>query len=127
MLISEILGQYFYFLNSQGYLSVLSTITGYLNSSKMLNNHQFGFRSAHGNEHAIMVMTQTTLKAMDEGKVCIIVALDLQRALPSVNRKRLIRKFEKLEVSFVSAEILLFIISAQSIARFNILFIHNQS
>jgi len=55
-----------------------------------LANCQFGFRKGHSAEHALRAMTDFNRNGIDEGKICVLITIDLQKAFDSVDRSLLL-------------------------------------
>jgi hypothetical protein len=54
--------------------------------------NQFGFRKAHPTSYARIAMIDFMFKEIDKAKVCLIVTIDLRKALDKVDRTVLIHK-----------------------------------
>ncbi len=79
------------------YIKKLST---YAEKTSILSKYQFGCRTAHSTEHAMLAVLDTIKKKVDEGLICAIVSLDLRNAFPSVHRERLLQKIrDKYKIS----------------------------
>jgi len=60
---------------------------------------QFGFRSEHSTEHALLAITQEAYKNLNAGKFTALVALDLQKAFDTVNKPNLLSKLKNLGIN----------------------------
>ena len=65
-----------------------------INKQRILSKHQFGFRKNHSTDHAIIELTDSITKAIDEGKYTIGIFLDLSKAFDTVNHQILLNKLE---------------------------------
>ena len=66
----------------------------YLDRAKILNKSQFGFRSKHSTNHAVINLTESTLDALEKGLRVGGVYLDIAKAFDTVNADILLRKLE---------------------------------
>ena len=66
----------------------------YLDRAKILNKSQFGFRSKHSTNHAVINLTESTLDALEKGLKVGGVYLDIAKAFDTVNADILLRKLE---------------------------------
>ena len=57
----------------------------YLNDYKLLHTKQSGFRVGHSTESALILITDSWLKAINEGKVVGAVMVDFQNAFDLVD------------------------------------------
>jgi len=64
----------------------------YLERINAIYKLQFGFRSKHSTTHALIEITETIRKALDDKKVACGVFVDLQKAFDTVNHDILIKK-----------------------------------
>ena len=64
----------------------------YLDKNKLLYSGQFGFRSKHSCEMAMIALTEYMYKEVSEGKVCLLVSLDLSKAFDVIVREYLMDK-----------------------------------
>ena len=63
-----------------------------MNKHKVLNENQFGFRKRHSCEDAILLLTETIRKALDENMKTISCYIDLEKAFDTVDHKILLQK-----------------------------------
>ena len=65
-------------------------VTNFLNFHKILHQRQSGFREGHSTEGALILMTDTWLKAINEGKFVGCLMVDLRKAFDLVDQKLLL-------------------------------------
>ncbi len=70
----------------------------FIDDNQILHNCQFGFRSKHSTQHAIVTLVEKVSKALDNNKIVVGVFLDLKKAFDTVNHQILLRKLEKIGV-----------------------------
>ena len=73
-------------------------LMSYLETNKLLSNHQHGFRSNLSTETALMKVTDKLYENIDKKKVSLLLLLDLSKAFDSVSHRILIDKCKKLNV-----------------------------
>ena len=66
----------------------------FLNENKCFYDIQFGFRAKHSVNHALIDITESVRKALDDGKIVFGVFVDLQKAFDTVDHKILIDKLK---------------------------------
>ena len=59
-------------------------IYSFLCKYKLINTNQFGFRSNHSTEHALISLIETIKKSLDNDEVVCGVFIDLQKAFDNV-------------------------------------------
>ena len=69
-------------------------VNEYIMENNILNNSQFGFRTKHSTNHAMINLTEITLEALDKNLKVGGVFLDIAKAFDCVNHNILIRKLE---------------------------------
>lgn len=69
-------------------------ISDYLNSHKVLNSFQSGFRKNHSTETALIRVTDDIRSAMDRGQCTILALFDFSKAFDTVNHSILIEKLK---------------------------------
>ena len=73
---------------------VRDRVMGYIDRLKILNKSQFGFRSKHSTNHAVLNLTESTLELLEKGLKVGGTYLDIAKAFDSVNHDILLRKLE---------------------------------
>ena len=66
----------------------------FVESNKLINNYQFGFRKAHSTTHATINLLETALEGLDNNLKTGGVYLDISKAFDTVNHDILIAKLE---------------------------------
>ena len=66
----------------------------FLDKHQLISKQQFGFRSKHSTEHALLSLTETIRKSLDSGQFTCGVFIDLQKAFDSVDHDILISKLQ---------------------------------
>ena len=64
----------------------------FLEDQKCIYDLQFGFRSKHSTNHALIEITENIRKALDNKKIAYGIFIDLQKAFDTVNHSILINK-----------------------------------
>ncbi|MCP3679479.1 MAG: reverse transcriptase family protein, partial [Gammaproteobacteria bacterium] len=73
---------------------VRDRVMDYVKRINILNKYQFGFRSKHNTNHAIINLTEATLDAIDNGLKSGGVYLDISKAFDTIDHNILLRKLE---------------------------------
>ena len=74
----------------------------FLEQNKCLFESQYGFRSKHSIDHALIQITEEIRKAIDQNKFACGVFIDLQKAFDTVNIDILLKKIRLLWNSWYS-------------------------
>jgi len=69
-------------------------LISFLNISNSIYKLQFGFRKDHNTENAVLYAINNVINNLEEGKFCISIFLDLQKAFDLVDHKILLGKLE---------------------------------
>ena len=69
-------------------------IYSFLCKHKLINTTQFGFRSKHSTEHALISLIETIKKYLDDGEIVCGVFIDSQKAFDTVNHEILLEKLK---------------------------------
>ena len=69
-------------------------LSKFLEDNKCLFSKQFGFRNKHSTTHALIDLTETIRKSLDDNEFACGVFLDLKKAFDTVNHKILLKKLE---------------------------------
>ena len=73
---------------------VRDRVIKYIDRVKILNKSQFGFRSKHSTNHAIINLTESTIESLENGMKVGGTYLDIAKAFDCVNHDMLLRKLE---------------------------------
>ena len=66
----------------------------FLNLHNCIYELQFGFRSKHSSNHALLSLTEMIREALDSGKLACGIFFDLQKAFDTVDHQILLKKLE---------------------------------
>ena len=69
-------------------------LSKFLENNKCLFSKQFGFRNKHSTTHALIDLTETIRKSLDDNEFACGVFLDIKQAFGTVNHKILLKKLE---------------------------------
>ena len=71
---------------------VKKRLTSYLSKHDILSDFQFGYRTKHSTTHAILNISDTILRNLDEKKHTVSIFLDLSKGFDCVNHEILLKK-----------------------------------
>ena len=74
----------------------------FLEACELLFNLQFGFRSGHSTDHALVSLTENIKPSLDNNRFGCRVFIDLQKAFDTVNHDILISKEEHYGIRGIS-------------------------
>ena len=74
--------------------SMYNIIYSFLCKHKLINTTQFGFRSKHSAEHALIILIETVKKYLDDGEIVYGVFIDLQKVFDNVNHEILLENLK---------------------------------
>ena len=69
-------------------------LTKFINKNNIIYNLQYGFRSKHSTQHAILDIVNNIHNSMDNGKYTCGIFIDLKKAFDTVNHSILVAKLE---------------------------------
>ena len=73
--------------------------TSYIKENRIFNPRQFGFRSHHTTQHAMLTLTDYLYNIIEDGKFAIVIALDLQKAFDKVDHQIPLQKLNQLKIN----------------------------
>ena len=71
---------------------IATKLMSYLDKYALLHKNQSGFRKNHSTESALILMTDTWLKAINEGKLVGCAMIDFRKAFDLVDHALLLKK-----------------------------------
>ena len=81
-----------------------SRLTSFLEKNKILFENQFGFRSNHSTDHAVLSIVEKIQSAIDNSDYSCGIFLDLRKAFDTVNHKILIEKLDYYGIRGITKE-----------------------
>ena len=81
---------------------IVTHLMSYLNKYQLLHKNQSGFCKNHSTESALILMTDTWLKAINEGKLVGCAMIDFRKAFDLVDHKLLLNKLDFYRFSALS-------------------------
>ena len=74
--------------------SVYNQISHFFNQNNLLYRGQFGFRTKHNTQHAMIALTNFFYTELDKGKFCVLVSIDIRKAFDTVDKQLLLSKLQ---------------------------------
>ena len=74
----------------------------FLNNNNIIFNLQFGFRQQYSTSHALINITENTIKALDDGNIVCRVFADLQKVFDTVDHQMLLAELNHYWIQGVS-------------------------
>ena len=71
---------------------VYNIVFDFLYENKVLYDYQFGFRSKHSTQHALITLVERITTSLDVGNIVISLFIDFKKAFDTVNHQILLRK-----------------------------------
>ena len=69
-----------------------SIVFDFLCENEILYDYQFGFRSKHSTQQALITLVDMVTKSLDRGNITISLFIDLKKAFDTVQHRILLRK-----------------------------------
>ena len=69
-----------------------NTIAKFLETTATIHDRQFGFRTNHSTQHAIITLVDKISKPVDSGDIVINLFVDLRKAFDTVSHSILVKK-----------------------------------
>ena len=67
-------------------------IISFLNSNKLINNRQYGFRAAHSCEHALLDAQSVLTRTLDKKETALLLLIDFSKAFDMVDHRLILQK-----------------------------------
>ena len=71
---------------------VYNIVFDFLCENEILYNYQFGFRSKHSTQQALITLVDKVTKSLDRGNIAISLFIDLKKAFDTVHHRILLHK-----------------------------------
>ena len=93
---SVIIGLYHFYQLFQKYLrkKIVEQLSSYLRDSRLLFDHQYGFRPKHSTEYAALELIDRIITQLDKYEIPINIYLDLSKAFNTIDHIILIDKLK---------------------------------
>ena len=75
-------------------LYIIRCIRFFFTKHQLFNDNQYGFRSGHSTEHAILEVIDRTIAALDSNETPINIFLDLSKAFDTLDHSILLAKLQ---------------------------------
>ncbi|KAL0860249.1 hypothetical protein ABMA27_010556 [Loxostege sticticalis] len=80
-------------------------LVNYLNKFEILSKSQYGFRKGLSTQDAVLDLTSTIVKEVDDGNKCLTVFLDLKKAFDTVSVPILLHRLENIGIRDIALSI----------------------
>ena len=71
-----------------------NSIYDFLEKYKLINRPQFGFRQHYSTSYALLNLSESIMKALDEGNFACGIFVDLEKAFDTVDHNILLKKLD---------------------------------
>ena len=71
---------------------VYNLVFDFLSDNELLYDYQFGFRSKHSTQHALITLVDRVTKSLDRNNIVVSLFIDLKKAFDTVHHRILLRK-----------------------------------
>ena len=78
-----------------------NTIAKFLETKGTIHDCQFGFRTNHSTQHAIITLVDKVTKSVDSGDIVINLFVDLRKAFDTVSHSILAKKLHPMEYGVI--------------------------
>ena len=85
---------------------IYQRIIGFISSHGILSETQYGFRTKHSTEHALITFIDYATHELEQGKYVMGVYLDIKKAFDSVNHSILFQKLQKYGIRGTSLQLI---------------------
>ena len=82
--------------------NVYNIVYDFLCDNEVLYDYQFGFRSRHSTQQALITLVDRITKSQDMSNIVILLYIDLKKAFDSVHHRMLLRKLYAYGISCIS-------------------------